>query len=475
LARACRETRRASEPRGAIRGILKRALEATGAERAFLVTSTESGRGSRATRVEVSLSLRPDGRGEPSRTVIDRALRETRPLICIDVPADHRFVEGVSVRGLGLRLALAAPVPVDSPERAALVVDGRSCGDLSPAELEELVEAFAALVGLAVGRVAPGASSRKSPNGSSDDLVGSSREFGELMKQVCVVAPWELPVLVTGESGTGKECIVRRLHAESPRRGGPFVALNCAAVPETLIEAELFGAARGAYTGLDRNRPGLFRLASGGTLFMDEVGDMPRAMQAKLLRVLQDGRVRSLGGETEESLDVRVVAATHQDLASLVREGRFREDLYYRLAMVELRVPALRDRPDDISPLVRHLASRLAGRTGFPEPRCSPEALEALRERRWPGNVRELESVLARALVRSGGEPILPCHLDPEAEPAGLFADGDDGSLERKMVEAALRQSHGVVKAAAERIGWSRQKLRRRMVALRISRTGNRD
>jgi DNA-binding NtrC family response regulator len=158
-----------------------------------------------------------------------------------------------------------------------------------------------------------------------------------------------------------------------------------------------------------------------------------------------------------------------------VRQSRFREDLYYRLAMVELRVPALRDRPEDIPLLVRHLGERLAARTGFPEPRCPPETLEALRERRWPGNVRELESVLARALVQSGGGPILPRHLDPAGGPPEFFADGDGGSLEQEMIEAALRRSNGVVKTAADRIGWTRQKLRRRMVALGITRVGIRD
>jgi sigma-54-dependent transcriptional regulator len=279
-------------------------------------------------------------------------------------------------------------------------------------------------------------------------------------------------VLLTGETGTGKEEIARAIHGASPRAAGPFVAVNCAAMPETLIESEMFGAVRGAYTGADADRPGLFRLAHGGTILLDEVGDMPPAMQAKLLRVLQDGRVRPVGGSTEFVVDVRIVAATHGDLPSLVAEGRFREDLYWRLATAEVRVPPLRDRREDISLLAEHLLSRLRADAGTGVgATLDPPALEALEACDWPGNVRQLQAVLARALLRSGGGTISLAHLDlpaPAEAPAGEPAAA--APLERRWIEEALRGARGSVAGAAARIGWSRQKLYRRMRALGVPR-----
>jgi sigma-54-dependent transcriptional regulator len=299
------------------------------------------------------------------------------------------------------------------------------------------------------------------------ELIGESPAFRELLARAKRVAPWPLPVLVTGESGSGKEGIARTLHRSSPRRRGPFVALNCAAVTETLLESELFGAIRGAYTGLQRDRPGLFKLAHGGTLLLDEVGDMSPGMQAKLLRVLQDGRVRAVGGEVEEPVDVRVVAATHQDLHARVETGLFRQDLYYRLAVVELRTPPLRDRPGDIPLLTRHLSAKLARRIGAEAPEWTPMAMGKLEVYDWPGNIRELEAVVARALLHGDGGPIRPRHVDlPREAPSRAIAAGD--GLEARMIEAALRQNGGVASHAAAAIGWSRQKLARRMAALGI-------
>jgi len=234
-----------------------------------------------------------------------------------------------------------------------------------------------------------------------------------------------------------------------------------------LLESELFGAVRGAYTGLQRDRPGLFKLADGGTLLLDEVGDMSPGMQAKLLRILQDGRVRSVGGEVEEPVDVRVVAATHQDLRSRVEEGAFRQDLYYRLAVIELHTPPLRDRSGDIPLLTRHLSSKLARRIGTGVPEWTPRAMARLEAHDWPGNVRELEAVVARAFLHADGGPIEHRHVDlPRQTPAGAVAAGH--GLEARMIEAALRQNGGVASHAAAAIGWSRQKLARRMETLGI-------
>jgi transcriptional regulator with PAS, ATPase and Fis domain len=287
-----------------------------------------------------------------------------------------------------------------------------------------------------------------------------------------------LPVLVLGETGSGKEGAARLLHSEGQRCTAPFVAVNCTALSETLLEAELFGAVRGAYTGAERNRPGLFRLAEGGTLLLDEVGDMPPAMQAKLLRVLEESRVRPVGGEEEAVVDVRIVAATHRDLTRLVRDGAFRADLYYRLAIVEVAVPPLRDRLEDLPLLVEHLAPRLARETGRSYSGVATSAWDVLGRYDWPGNVRELRTVLARALLRADGRAIASRHLDPlQPHPAHLSLNDCPSRipLERRMIERALAGEGGSVTRAARRIGWTRQKLYRRIRALAVPTDANGD
>lgn len=286
------------------------------------------------------------------------------------------------------------------------------------------------------------------------------------------VAPGELPVLIQGETGCGKELVARMLHEKSGRRVGPFVAVNCAAFTDTLLDAELFGAERGAYTGADRQRPGLFRLACGGTLFLDEVAEMSPSMQAKLLRVLQESRVRPVGGEDDVPVDVRVLAATHHDMALLLRRGSFRTDLYYRLAVVEIRVPSLRDRLDDLETIVGSLRLRLCRETGAPSVSLSADAWRALRTHDWPGNVRELHAVVARALLRSGGARVETRHLDPAVHRSDAPQPGrtPHPASERQMIVAALRESSGNLTRAARAIGWSRQKLYRRMHILSVPR-----
>ena len=230
------------------------------------------------------------------------------------------------------------------------------------------------------------------------------------------VATSMAPVLILGESGTGKELVARAVHDCSHRSAGPFVAVNCGAIPENLIEAEFFGARKGAYTGATQDREGYFQAAKGGTLFLDEIGDLPLAMQAKLLRVIQERRVRALGGVQEEAVDVRLVSATHRDLAALVQGGQFRQDLFYRLNVIELRTPSLRERRDDLPELARALLQRICVESGQTTPELSARAMDWIKARDLPGNVRELENLLQRALALSSGD-----QLEPED-----FGDTDD-------------------------------------------------
>jgi DNA-binding NtrC family response regulator len=286
-------------------------------------------------------------------------------------------------------------------------------------------------------------------------LVFESEAMLALLELAAQVARTDLPVLVSGPNGSGKEGLAAIVHANSARRGRPFVALNCGALPAELIEAELFGADSGAYTGAHRAREGRFEAADGGTLFLDEIGNLPLAGQVKLLRVIESGRFERLGTSRTREVSVRIVSATNADLKAMVAAGRFREDLYYRLNVFELRVPPLSERRDDVLALASHF---LAGS----EARLSDAARDALLAHAWPGNVRELKNVMARAALRGGAATITPADL--RLEPVLATAAGrslDEPS--REAVRAALTQARGVVSRAAQALGLSRQALYRRI------------
>jgi DNA-binding NtrC family response regulator len=294
------------------------------------------------------------------------------------------------------------------------------------------------------------------PEEREDEFVTGDPRVLELLELVDRVAPADVPVLVTGESGTGKELIARRVHARSRRAAGPFVAVNAAALPETLADSELFGHERGAFTGAERARAGRFEEASGGTLFLDEVAELPSALQAKLLRVLEERTVRRLGSERDLPVDVRIVAATNRDLAREVETGRFRRDLFFRLAVVPVALPPLRERPGDIERLARHFVVRLAARHRVAVPELTPDALETLRAHSWPGNARELRNVLESAVVVHAGNPIRPEHLRVTGSAAGPQSlPLDEETREREAVLEALRRSGGNREDAAKLLGIS--------------------
>jgi two-component system, NtrC family, response regulator AtoC len=293
-----------------------------------------------------------------------------------------------------------------------------------------------------------------------EDVIGASAAMREVLDLAARVAPYPSTVLLTGESGTGKEAVARAVHRASPRAARAFVAVNCGAIPDALLESELFGHERGAFTGADRAREGLVEEAEGGTLFLDEIGELPLALQVKLLRVLQERTVRRVGGTGERAADVRILAATARDLVTEVREGRFREDLFYRINVVQIHLPPLRTRTEDIPLLAEHFLRRHAERLGISTPSVPRALLPLLAGYTWPGNVRELENVLERALVLSGGE-LTEEHLPPHVrsgQPPFQLAD-DDGdlsvkrrlpSLERTLIARALERCGGNRTRAAE-------------------------
>jgi transcriptional regulator with PAS, ATPase and Fis domain len=307
-----------------------------------------------------------------------------------------------------------------------------------------------------------------------DEIVGRSEPVRAMLRVVDRVTASEVPVLIVGESGSGKELVARAIHGNGPRAGRPFVTENCAAIPEGLLESALFGHVRGAFTGASHPRAGLFDVADRGTLFLDEIAEMSLGMQTKLLRVLEDGEVRPVGSERARRVDVRVIAATHRNLEERVKAGTFRQDLYYRLNVISIAVPALRDRPSDVPLLVRHFVSAHGkGR----KLRVSKAALEALTSFSWPGNVRQLENEIRRALVLAD-EQIDLTELSPELQNgSGSGAGRRDGlnlrervdALESELVRIALDRTAGNQTRAAEILGLSRFGLQKMMQRLRIA------
>jgi two-component system response regulator AtoC len=298
-------------------------------------------------------------------------------------------------------------------------------------------------------------------------IVGRSRVMADVIHRLERVAETKSTVLITGETGTGKELVARAIHARSAQREMPLIKVNCAAIPEALLESELFGHVRGAFTGATANRRGRFALADGGTIFLDEVGTLGLPVQAKLLRVLQEREFEPVGSERTQKVDVRVIAATNRDLQALAADGRFQEDLYYRLSVIPVDLPPLRARREDIPALVEHFVRKHAQRTGHPIDRVEPAALERLQAYAWPGNVRELENTIERAVVLATGPVIDTAALLLIERPVAPAADGLPSArlhenvewVERESVRRALKQSGGVKKDAAEALGISQRAL----------------
>ena len=445
----------------------------------------------------------PEGR--LSAGVAEALFGQGRSVLSVDAASDARFSASTSVQELRLRALLAAPVRLGGgpagPVVAALLLDHR----LKPAafgpEHEARLREFAGLFGLdlerrlarlaeaeqrraaeelAAGREpAPSAAAPEGLRRSGRDyapLVGRSAAMRAVFEKLDRIVDNDLPVQIQGESGTGKELVARAIHRHGPRSRGPFISENCAALPDSLLESELFGHARGAFTGADRAKKGLFVQAHGGTLFLDEIGDMSAEMQKKLLRVLQEGEVRPLGSDQVEKVDVRLLTASHRDLERMVASGEFRQDLFYRINVLSLRLPPLRERREDVPVLCRALQRRIAEELGRPAPRLPHEVLVALAEYSWPGNVRELENELRRLAVIAGEQvrlADLSARLFERAERAQSDAQafgevaGDlrtrVAEFEHRSILAALERHAGNKSRAAAELGLSRFALQRKL------------
>src|SRR5215470_13837247 len=444
----------------------------------------------------LDISLRKDGHrvetvsaGEAAKKKLSSANYE---VLVTDIKMPH--TDGIEVlryaRQSSPETSVILITAVEDYEAAVQAVKGGAFDYIhkGPGLLEELKVAVGrALETLALQQENFALKRDAASRNSLDNIVGGSPAVEKLKATIRTVAPTGSTVLIYGESGTGKELVARAVHACSPRSAEPFVSINCGAFPETLLESELFGYVKGAFTGANQNKRGLFEVASGGTIFLDEISEMSLSMQVKLLRVLQERTIRPVGGTEETSIDVRVIAATNKDLGAMVAAGTFREDLYYRVSVIPIRVPPLRERREDIEMLAIHFLKKYAGAAQKSILRISSDSLSGLRSRDWPGNVRELENTIERAVALETQSDL---HVDlnshhprlrlatASANDADVPSNGLDfekyvSGIERSLIESALRQSGGVQTRAAELLKVSYRSFRHLLKKYSIEVNGN--
>ena len=375
-------------------------------------------------------------------------------LLDVRLPGMNGIEALAEIRKLADRLpVLLITAYADLRQAVAAMKSGADDYLAKPVDLDELEAAIADVLG-AVDTPADAQRRRELPAW----LVCESQAMRRVIETAAVVAPSDAPVLILGESGTGKEVVAQLIHQWSPRAKGPLVAANCAGLPESLIESELFGHLKGAFTGASQTRLGVIRTADRGTLFLDEIGELPLHLQPKLLRALESGLITPVGSDEPVQVDTRLIAATNRDLAKEVSNGRFRDDLYYRINVVELVVPPLAERQDDIIPLARRFAAEFAGGPV----RLSPQAVQSLLAYRWPGNVRELRNAIQRSCLLSRGDVILPEHLPPKVAALANVTATSAGRLsqvERAAILATLQECNGNRTHAARNLGISRRSL----------------
>jgi len=529
FANITRELARETELLPLLRQIVDSAVSLVGGERGFLLLSDRRREAGNAEKVDVekmtvSVARSFDHsdivvpRSRLSMGIAGQVVESGSAILSLDAAQDERFDDMASVEDLRLRSVMCLPIGFEERVEGVLYVDNRlQFGAFSEEDLE-LVELFAAQASIAIrnahfvaelrehnhrldmsrrqierlneqlGRKVKDRDSelavvraelgRERGRYDYTSIVGASDAMRKIFQQLDRIIESELPVLIEGESGTGKELIARAIHFNGSRAKKPFVTENCAALPDTLLESELFGHVRGAFTGAYKSKKGLLEQADGGTLFLDEIGDMSPEMQKKLLRVLQEGEFRVLGSDRRVKVDVRILAASHRNLEDLVRKGEFREDLYYRVAVLTLRLPGLRERRDDIPILAEHLLARAAREAGREVPTLAHEVMAAMTAHDWPGNVRELENEMRRIIVLAQGSVEL-AHLSSSVREgrsadtrqslggAAVVESGDIrtavADLERRSIEAALAQASGNKSKAAATLGISRFALQRKL------------
>jgi transcriptional regulator with GAF, ATPase, and Fis domain len=397
-----------------------------------------------------------------SRTIARQVMNENVAILGVDVPASGKLRDVESLAASEVRSLLCVPLSVFERVIGCIYLDSTKPGSRFHEDHLQLVAAIAGISAVALDNARRLAwlekeNQRLMEVSSEESLVGDGVRMKEIYQLLAKVAPSESTVLIEGESGTGKELAAAAVHRNSPRAGKPFVVINCAAIPEALLESDLFGHERGAFTGATTQKKGRLELADGGVVFLDEIGELAPALQVKLLRVLQEREFERVGGTHTIKVDIRLIAATNRDLNEAVRTGEFRQDLYYRLAVVKMTMPTLRERKDDIPMLTRHFVQKYAKRCKLKPKPVSREAMAALLNHDWPGNVRELENAIERALVLGSSDTVLPEDLPEsllEHVPAGDMTEGKYHAgvkdLKKQLILAAVEQTRGnYVEAAA--------------------------
>ncbi len=443
-----------------LKTLMDAVVDVTHADKGFLLLVRDE-----QPEIAVARNLRqediPHGVRHLSDSIMHKVLTQKRPLIVSDALHDEEFKSSESVMNLKLCSVMCAPLIAQGQMLGLLYVGNDNVVNLFEEKSLDVLTVFAGQAALILqnallldqlksdrDRLQERLDSKK-----FGELVGSCPGLVEVYKKVEKVASTDISVLITGETGTGKELIAREIHNRSPRKGGPFVVVNCGAIPENLMESELFGHVRGAFTGAVATRQGKFQLADGGTLFLDEIGEMPVALQVKLLRSLQERVVVKVGDAKPERVDIRVVAATHRDLEERIRSGEFREDLYYRLNVVNLHLPPLRERGDDVIVIAKFLLAKYAEEYASKVKGFTPNALIAMRKYSWPGNVRQLENRIKKALVLCDRSLIGPEDLDlfPEAlEPIMSLSQAREDFQRRYILEVLERNNGNRTKTARD-------------------------
>jgi transcriptional regulator with GAF, ATPase, and Fis domain len=460
LVRFSRRLLEATDLAGLLDALLDALLEVTRAEKGFVLVLEDG-----APVVQAARNLSPGRLGDAvervSDSIVQKVLQTRQPLVVADALHDAEWSGSSSVVNLKLQSVMCAPLTARGEVFGAIYLGNDSVRNLFDDRALQTLTVFASQASLLLQNALLLRDLRRENEALREavesrrygELVGAGAAMREVYRRIEKVAATDVTVLLQGETGTGKELVAREIHRRSPRGTGPFVAVNCAAIPEGLMESELFGHVRGAFTGAVASRPGRFQAASGGTLFLDEVGEMPPALQVKLLRALQERAVTRVGDARPEPVDIRVVAATNKQLEEEVRRGAFREDLYYRLHVVSIQLPPLRERGDDVVVLARWFLQRYGEEFASRARGFSPAATAALLRHRWPGNIRELENRVKKAAVLADGAVITPADLDlrpEELEVLQPLAQALEDFRTRYINEALARNGGNRTKTAKE-------------------------
>jgi transcriptional regulator with GAF, ATPase, and Fis domain len=448
--------------RGLLDALMDTVIELTRADRGFLILF-EDGRPDVAVARNVDRENIDDAVNELSDSIISKVVREQQPVIVSDALGDAEFQSSVSVINLKLHSVMCVPLAEGGELMGLIYLGSNKIVNLFEPAMLEVVTVFAAQASLLLRNAvlldalrADNAALREAMQEKRfGDIIGSSIHMQEVFRKIRKVAPTDVSVLITGQTGTGKELIAREIHRRSDRDDKPFVVVNCGAIPENLLESELFGHVRGAFTGAVATRDGRFQLAHRGTLFLDEIGEMPVPLQVKLLRALQEKVVTKVGGTKPEPVDIRVVSATHRNLDEEIKEGRFREDLFYRLNVVAIHLPRLSERGDDLMLIARYLLKRFSEEYDSKVKGFSPQAVMLMKKYAWPGNIRQLENRIKKAVIMTDRVQLTPEDLElseADLKPVVPLAQAKE-DFQRRYINEVLARNNGNRTKTAQDLG----------------------